>query len=252
MSSKIWVINIVLMAVVAFFSVKAYDVWSEGRKLISESGSIKKPLPWPEKKIPKKRLHPESDYTVIVSNNLFNNDRLERPPQKQEEGKKPEPTGRVSRQALKLAEWSYKNTNLYGVIIVGDHREALIGEVPASAGKGVGERGVKHARVGDTVGRFKVKEIKDTSVLLTAVGREWRVSLFDKDKPKKRALLKKETGPVVIVGGSKTKSVLTDAKAVGKRPTPKPAVSKKKTLPKAQNKKRTIPVPTDRSRTRKR
>ena len=149
-------------------------------------------------------------------------------------------------------EWAQKRTNLYGVIIVDNHKEALIGEVPEGRGKNVGEIGVKRARVGDVVGRFKVKEINDTNVLLSAWGQEWRISMFDKDKPKKRAQVKKDDGPIVIVGGSKMKSVLTDAKAVGKRPAPKPAVSKKKTLPKAQNKKRTIPVPTDRSRTRKR
>jgi len=102
------------------------------------------------------------------------------------------------------------------------------------------------------VGRFKMKEISDKSVLLTAKGHEWRIALFDKDKPKKRAPLKKETGPIVIVGGSKMKSVLTETQAIKKGPTPRSAVSKKETLPKAQNKKRTIPVPTDRSKTRKR
>jgi len=251
MPSKIWLINFVLMVGVIFFGIKAYEVWPGGKKLSTEFGAIKKPLPWVEKRVEKRGTSPESDYEVIVSSNLFAGDRLERPPQ-QEKSVASKPQAKAPKRLLDLLEWAQKRTNLYGVIIVDNHKEALIGEVPEGRGKNVGEIGVKRARVGDVVGRFKVKEINDTNVLLSAWGQEWRISMFDKDKPKKRAQVKKDDGPIVIVGGSKMKSVLTDAKAVGKRPTPKPAVSKKKILPKAQNKKRTIPVPTDRSRTRKR
>jgi len=251
MSSKIWLINLVLAAVVMFFGLKAYEVWSGEKMRPSQTGSLKSPPPWPEKKIAKKSVLPESDYGVIVSSSLFHASRSETNSQEQKK-KQPVVERKADGKRLQTLEWSYKNTNLYGVVIVDDHREALIGEVPAGTGRGTGERGVKRAKVGDIVGRFKVKEIKSTSVLLTAEGHEWRVSLFDKDKPKKRVQVKKNDGPIVIVGGSKTGSIVKEAKVVEKRRTPKPAVSKKKTLPKAQNKKRTIPVPTDRSRTRKR
>ncbi|MBW1781817.1 MAG: hypothetical protein JRL30_13885 [Deltaproteobacteria bacterium] len=133
-----------------------------------------------------------------------------------------------------------------------NYKEAFIGEVPDHTGKRVGERGVKRAKVGDTVGRFKVKEINDTDVLLSAWGHEWRISMFDKDKPKKRIPMKKEGGPIVITGVSKMESVLTEAKAAEKRATSKPEMSKKEMLPKTENKKKTIPVPTDRSKTKKR
>ena len=251
MSSKIWLINLVLAAVVMFFGLKAYEVWSEEKTRPSQTGSLKIPLPWPGKKVEKKSVLPESDYGVIVSSNLFHVSRSESKAQEQRK-KQPAVSRKADGKRLQTLEWSYKNTNLYGVVIVDDHREALIGEVPAGTGRGTGERGVKRAQVGDIVGRFKVKEIKSTSVLLTAEGHEWRVSLFDKNKPKKRAPIKKETGPIVIVGGSKMKSVLVQAKAVEKRRKPKPAVSKKETLPKDRNKKRALPVPTDRSKTRKR
>ena len=234
-----------------FFGLKAYEVWSGEKTRPSQTGSLKTPPPWPEKKVAKRSVPPESDYGVIVSSNLFSDSRSETEPQGQRK-KQPAAKHKADGRVLQILEWSYKNTNLYGVIIVDDHREAFIGEVPAGTGTGVGERGVKRAKVGDTVGRFKVKEINDTSVLLTARGHEWRISMFDKDKPKKRARVKKDDGPIVIVGGSKMKSVLTEAKAVKKGPTPKPAVSKKETSPKPQDKKKTIPVPTDRSKTKKR
>ena len=251
MSSKIWLINLVLAVVVMFFGLKAYEVLSGEKTRSSQTGSLKSPPPWPEKKVEKKSVLPESDYEVIVSSNLFSASRSEGKPQEQSK-EQPAVDRKADGQPLKILQWSYKNTNLYGVIIVDDHREAFIGEVPAGTGTGVGEQGVKRAQVGDTVGRFKVKEIKEKSVLLTAGGYEWRVALFDKDKPKKRAAIKKEAGPIVVVGGSKMNSLLTEAKAVEKRPPPTPAVSKKETLPKAQDKKKTIPVPTDKTKTNKR
>jgi len=250
MSSRIWLVNFVLMVVVIFFGLKAYGLWSEGKKWPLEADSLRKPLPWPEKKVAKRNVPPESDYEVIVTNNLFWRTRSEVKPQ--EEEKKVETKPKAVGRTLKILEGAVGRTNLYGVIIVDDHREALIGEVPAGKSARSGERGVKRAKVGDTVGRFKMKEISDKSVLLTAKGHEWRIALFDKDKPKKRAQVKKNDGPIVIVGGSKIKSVLTDAKTVKKGPTPKPAVSKRETSSKPQDKKKTLPVPNDRSKTRKR
>jgi len=251
MSSKIWLINLVLAAVVMFFGLKAYEVWSGEKTTPSQAGSLKTPPPWAGKKVEKKTVLPESDYGVIVSSSLFSVSRSELKPQEQRK-KQPAVERKADGRRLKTLEWSYKNTNLYGVVIVDDHREALIGEVPAGTGTGTGERGVKRAKVGDIVGRFKVKEIRATSVVLTGGGHEWKVSLFDKDKPKKRAQVKKDDGPIVIVGGSKTGSIVKETKVVERRRTPKPAVSRKETLPKAQNKRRTIPLPTDKSKTKKR
>jgi len=246
---KIWLANIVLAAAVFFVGMKTVEVWTEKRPL--KISTAQQPLPWVEKSIAKGTMSPESDYQVVVSDNLFFADRSEG--QKKEPEKKPPPTiQKAGGSRLKILEQAVKHTNLYGVIIVDDRREAFIGEIPARKPGRSGEKGIKRAKVGDTVGRFKVKEISNKSVLLTAGGHEWRISMFDKDKPKKRAPIKKETGPIVIVGGSKKKSVLTETKAVGKRPTPKPAVSKKKTLPKPRDKKKTLPVPTDRSKTKKR
>ena len=252
MSLKIWLINFFLVSGVIFFGLKAYGVWSEVKKSPLEIGSMKEALPGSEKKTAKKEMSPESEYKIIVDNSLFWSDRSAQRPEKPKEPQATTAKAKADGRLLKELQRSYQLTNLYGVIVVDDRREALIGEVPAGTGTSVGERGVKRARIGDTVGRFKVKEIRDASVLLTAEGHEWQVSLFDKDKPKKRPQVKKNNGPIVIVGGSKMGSILKEAKAVEKRPTPTPEVSKKETLPKAQDKKKTIPVPTDKTKTNKR
>ena len=243
MSSKIWLINLVMAVFVVFFGIKAYEVWSKGDQGPLETGSIQKPLPWPEKRISKRSMPPESDYEIIVTYNLFSHVRSEG---KSEEEKKPlvnETKPKAAGRFLKLLEWTHKRTNLYGVIIVDDQRQALIGEVPANRGKSAGEKEVKRAKVGDTVGRFKVKEIKNTSVILTAGGYEWPVALFDKDKPKKRASVKKETGPIVVGAGSKPRTGEASAGVKAKEKLPVPVISKKKMVVKDPNRRRALPVP---------
>lgn len=243
MSSKIWLINLVLAAAVIFFGIKACDVWSKGDQGPLKTGSIQKSLPSPEKKIAKRNMPPESDYEIIVTYNLFSHLRSEVKP---EEEKRPlfnETGPKAAGRSLKLLEWTHQQTNLYGVIIVDDQKEVLIGEVPANTGKSAGERGIKRAKVGDIVGRFKVKEIKNTSVILTAGGYEWIVSLFDKDKPKKRAPVRKETGPIVVGSGSKPKIGVISKGAKAKEKLPVPVISKKKMVDKDPNRRRALPVP---------
>ena len=253
MSLKIWIINFFLVSGVIFFGFKAYGVWSEGKKSPLAIGAIKEAVPWTEKKTAKKGVPPEAEYKIIVDNSLFWSDRsAQRPPKQQPKKPQPKAVKAADKRLLNKLKAAHKLTQLYGVVIVGDHREALVSEISGNTRKKVSDKGIKRVKVGDTIGMFKVKEIKDSNVLLTGGGHEWPIALFDKDKPKKRASRKKDGGPIVIVGGSKMKSVPTEGKGVEKGRTPKPAVSRKETLPKAQNKKRTIPVPTDRSRTRKR
>jgi len=252
-SLKIWIINFFLVLGVIFLGLKAYGVWSEGKKSPLGISAMKAALPQTEKKTAKKGMPPESEYKIIVDNSLFWSDRSAQRPKNQQMKKAQSMNVKsADKRLLNKLKAAHKLTQLYGVVIVGDHKEALITEISGNTRKKINDRGIKRVKVGDTVGMFKVKEIKDTNVLLTGGGREWPIALFDKNKPKKRASKKKDGGPIVIVGGSKTGSIVKEAKVVEKRRTPKPAVSRKKALPKAQNKRRTIPVPTNRSKTKKR
>ena len=215
---KIWLANIVLAVVVLFVGMNTIEVWTEKRPL--KIRSARQPSTWVEKRITKRTMPPESEYQVVVSDNLFFADRSE--VQHKEPEKKAPASQKVGGTHLKILEQVVKHTNLYGVIIAGDRREALIGEIPVGMSGRSGEKEVKRAKVGDTVGRFKVKEINNRSVLLTAGGHEWQISLFDKDKPKKRGPLKKATGPIVAGAGSKPiVGVIPEGKkAREKRPVP--------------------------------
>ncbi|MBU0733498.1 MAG: hypothetical protein KKG10_05040, partial [Proteobacteria bacterium] len=249
MSSRIWLINLVMAVFVIFFGIKALGVLSRANKWPSEIGSIQKPLPLPDKKVATRNTPPESDYEVVVNYNLFSDDRSEPKPK---EAKKPEGAGiepKAQGTSLKVLEVAHKRTHLYGVIIVDDRREAFIGEVPGNLGTSAGERGVIRAKVGDTVGRFKVKEIKDTSVLLTAGGYEWPVVLFDKDKPKMRAIVKK-AGPLVVGEAQEAKREGTSGEIKEKKGLPVPATSKKDIFKKGQDSKKNLPVPEDPGQTK--
>ena len=245
MFSRIWLINLVLAAGIIFFGLKAYGVWSEEYKRPSEIGPIKKPLPWPGNQVAKISVAPESHYEVVVNKNLFSVERSELKPQEQK--KKLETKSKADARLLKLLESAYKQTDLYGVTIMDDYKVAFITETSAGGSTKtkrparVNKRGVKRVKVGDTVGRFKVKEIEKTSVLLTAGGREWRVSLFDKDKPKKRVPIKKPAGPVAVGAGSKREAVQQPVGTGEKKvPTKRGGL---KGFDKAQNKRRILPVP---------
>ena len=237
---KIWPANIVLAAVVLFVGMKTVEVWTEKRPF--KIGSAQQPSTWPEKSVAKRTIPPESDYQVVVSDNLFFADRSEG--QQKEPGKSPPTVQKVGGTHLKILEQVLKHTNLYGVIIVDDRREALIGEIPVGRPGRSGEKEVKRAKVGDTVGRFKVKEINNRSVLLTAGGHEWQISLFDKDKPKKRGPLKKQTGPIVAGAGPKPMVGVIPERAKAKEKLPVPVISKKvKMVDKGIHRRGALPVP---------
>jgi len=247
MFSRIWIVNFCLALLVIFLAKNVYEVWSNGEKGVPKTPAVKRPLSISKKIVAKKAIPPGSDYEVVVQKNLFWPDRLASEPKKAVGA--PAAQHKADARLLKLLERDLKSTNLYGVIMVGNHKEALIGEVPASGRKGVRakEKGIKRAKVGDTVGRFKVKEIKKTSVVLSAGGgHEWQVSLFDIDKPKRRIRAKK-TGPVVIGMESKRKALVAKGSAEEKERPPRRAASRRKKFPMAKKKQRNPSAP-DRSR----
>lgn len=199
MSSKIWLINIVLAVAVVFLGIRACRVWSTWEQVPVASGSSQKPLPLGEKQVSLRVAPPETEYEVVVSSNLLSPTRDEvgaDPPTPQNEAKAEEV--KATGNLLKVLERAHQQMNLYGVVIVDNEREALIDLVPAKLGPSTPQPSVERARVGDTLGMFKVKEIGPTAVVLTGGGYEWQLALFDKDKPKKRVPVQKTVGPVLI------------------------------------------------------
>ena len=202
MFSKIWLINLVLAVFAIFFGLKAYGVWSEGEKGFSEAPLIEKPSSRPKKRIVKKRMPPESDYSVVVERTLFSPERAL--PDLQE--------GEPEAEEIKDLKVSGKRFFLYGVIIMDDYKAALITNPEVKRGK----KKQKWVMVGDSVGGFRVAGIKKDMIILAEGAREYEILLYDKDKPKGGAPARKKSKPTVVKA-AQTKSRPQQTKVLKKK-----------------------------------
>lgn len=184
MFSKIWLINLVLAVFAIFFGLKAYGVWSEEEKTALEMQAVESHKARPKKRIVKRRMPPESDYSVVVERTLFSPERAL--PDLQEE----EPAV----EEIKDLKVSGKRFFLYGVILTDDYKAALITDTEVKRGK----KKQKWVMVGDTVGGFSVADIKKDRIILAQGAMEYEILLYDKDKPKRGAPVIKKAKPTVI------------------------------------------------------
>ncbi len=185
MISRIWIINFILAALSVFFCINAYDA-VKGKDL-----NIPKPRQSGHQslnlKIPgiNSKFLPESAYNVIVDLNLFSPERTAYV-KAEEEGKDvPE---------IKEARISGKKLVLYGIIMGGGIKKALINNPVKKAGKA----GFKWIEPDDIIGGLRVVDIKSDSVIFSDKGKKIKVVLYDKKNAKKRELIKKESKPTVV------------------------------------------------------
>jgi len=236
MFSRVWLINLFLTIFIIFFGMKAYGVWSERERIPSETRPVRKPLPLPGKNIVINNMPPESDYEVVVSNNPFMPDRGVSKQEKETPTKITKP--KIDKKLLMRLNAALRRTVVYGVIISGEYKKALVTSVesgPAGRRKSqrapVPQRRARWVKVGDSLGEFRVDEIREGSVLLAAAGNQYQVFLYDREKPKRRVLVKNKENPTVVSLGSKTAIIPEVAKATPKKEIPKPKISKPKQPP---------------------
>jgi hypothetical protein len=187
--SKIWLINIIMAAFVVFFGVMSFEVWSKGDEKIQEiqtGKSSAKPLPG--KGIMERTMPSEAAYGIVADKNLFSSNRSESIPEKQKPG------------PLKISE---KMIFLYGVVLTGDRKKALISnpETVPLAGKTPAKD--KWVEVGDTMGNFSVAEIRKDRIILADGASTHEILLYDKNKPVRQVtVVEKSAAPAVIATGS--------------------------------------------------
>jgi hypothetical protein len=236
---KIWLANIVLALAVFFTGMKSIEAWTQ--RPIFKISAAQATSGWPEKGLEKRAVPPETDYEMVVKGNLFFADRsevVEKPPESAPVDTQPIVMG----PQLQMLEQVVKRINLYGVFVVDDRKEAFIDEIAVGRRGAPGESGIKRAKAGDTVGRFKVKEIHNRSVILAAGGHEWEIFLFDKDNPKKRVAVARETGPVVAGDASKPEAGQAHEAGKEKERLPESAISSKAIPDKGQRPQGTLRV----------
>ena len=202
MFSRIWLINFILAVCVALLGFKAYGAWTgnhEIRPEITRSKSEKQMV----KGFDRVSLPPEKTFEAVVGKNLFSPDRTDA-----QAGETGETNGTDTEPILDAdVEKILKGMTLYGVVIMDDHREALVveGASAKTAFPGKRSRPVPGAsksrwiRVGDVVGGLKVAGISAEKVSLTAGPGTYDLFLHDTEKPKSRAGLGVAAAPTVVV-----------------------------------------------------
>ena len=205
--SKIWLINISLAAFIVFFGIMSFDVWSKGDEKIpgfqTEKSSEKSP---PGKGIIERTMPPDSAYGIVAEKNLFSSNRLEFIPEKQKQG------------SLKISE---KPIFLYGVVLTGNRKQALISNPESGpvAGKSPGKD--KWVKIGDTLGNISVADIRKDRIILTEGANTHEILLYDKNKPARQTTVaEKSEAPTVVSTGSAAPAA---AAAIAKPVTEPPA-----------------------------
>lgn len=201
---KTGLINLILAICAVFFGIGAYHVWFDKEKKEPGIRVSRESEALPERKPVSKRIPPESEYEILVKKNLFSQDRVESLP------KEPEPEPEVEELSSEA-----KKITLYGVVMMGDYKSALINN-PSNSPDAQKNKWIK---AGDMVGEIKVSEIRKQSILLSEKDKIYEIRLYDSRKDKSGKLAErpkeKEAGkPTVVISESKA------APAQSKNPPP--------------------------------
>jgi len=189
-SSKMWLINISLVAVIILLGIMSVDVWTRKDEAIQTSQSVEDTgSPRLDKRIIERVVPPGSTYEIVAENNLFSPDRTAPQAEEAQPG-----TANISGEMVFL----------YGVMSFGDKKQALV-SIPESGSNPRGRQlENKLVRVGDAIGNLKVAEIRKDKIILREGTARYEIFLHDENKPAKQsALSKKSATPTVIVTGSK-------------------------------------------------
>lgn len=222
-----WFVNALLLLFVAFMSFKAYRVWYQNDKGLDIPIVKRTPGSNPDKPsglLKSINIPPESEYDVLVSQNLFSPERTEilsdeTAPEADEKS--------ISDVQQEKFEQSLEKITLYGMVITENSAEALISDFPILPKPGPRklisrkEKPVRQTRwikVGDTIGDLKVAEIKPDKVILKVGSTTFDLLLYDKERIRKRTPVQPKLGPTVI--GVTENVVGTKGEKEGSPPAP--------------------------------
>ena len=213
MFSRIWIANVVLALLVAFFGLKAYGVWFQENEGFEISGKALKPVHRVAETVgmlDKVQITPESEYDSLMTLNLFSPDRTEIliDEVKPSEGVETKsPAEQVNREQF------LKSAILYGMVITEGSAEALVSNpAPKPVIKQRRRLGIqkkpetkrlkvkqtKWVKAGDAFGDFEVVAIKPDRILLKAGGQSYDLLLHDKEKVRIRGPARPKTVPTVV------------------------------------------------------
>ena len=180
MVPKVWIVILVLLSIIFFFGVKACSVWFDEKPGAKKITLVEPPEQNDITFAYIRRIPDESTYEVILEKDIFSPERkgLEFDQENPEIGAKGLP--------LAVA----KKIVVYGVMISEDNRAALIGnfeKIPK------GKKTLKKSswmKIGDTILDYNLAGIEKDKIFLERSGKKYEVSLYDKNKPKRRLIKK--------------------------------------------------------------
>ncbi len=173
MSRRFWLINLLLVFILALLSTKVYEVWTRpSTGGLEPIASKPKPAPSsPQLSVSgKKETAPAKGFQSISEKNLFSPERKEFPILATPGGGKG--TGRPT-------------VVLYGVTLGDDYQFALITNPARRPERG--DRETMSVKVGDKVGEYQVAKISADRITLESDVDSFDVLLYDPSQPKKRA-----------------------------------------------------------------
>lgn len=207
MSFRIWLLNIVMAGLLAFVGASIWDVWHMDLKEVSNPAAGGSKAGPPEAGKAEKALHDERKYELLVAQNLFSPKREEYiPPEEPEAEKEPK---------KKTVKISGEGVVLYGVIITGEEKTALIN----NPGGKLGDEKYQWIREGQTLANLKVEEIKPKEIILNDGSEKYQILLSEKKRRGGQPKKDKKSGPTVVSGGSlseKTKPRSTPSQSTSK------------------------------------
>jgi hypothetical protein len=184
MFPKVWFLNLIMAGLVVFAGNRIYKIWSAGNIAAVETAEAQKLQKQAENIIARRVSLSEPAYETIAKNDLWNPDRAEVLPEK------PQPGPEVNRLSP-----SVKTIALYGTITTSGYKTALVAKLDAKPG----EKKMQWIKVGDTLGSFKVIEIKGDGIVLTDSVYKYEVPVYEKERHEKAtAMDKRETRPTIV------------------------------------------------------
>jgi translation initiation factor IF-1 len=181
---RTWIICALLAAAAILFGYQTVEVWSgndSNDRLEVDKAAQKTPKRQAVRRIVYGRNQRYNVYEVIAQKDLFSSDRREKLPEKSQT---PAP--------VKAVQPLDKRFALFGIVINGSEKKALVANLDKKSAKGKAYIWVK---AGDKIGNLNVSEIQPEQIIITQGGRTYTVRLSDHNQSQKRVRGRKKKKP---------------------------------------------------------
>jgi len=176
-----WIIGILLAGAAVFFGYQTYQVWTPNAELEADQ-PVQKPLkPRADKRVAYRRNPRYNAYEIIAQKDLFASDRREKLLEKSTT-----PARVIPAKPLD------KRFALFGIVINGSEKKALVANLDKKGAKGKEYIWVK---AGDKIGNLNVSKIQSEQIIITQGGSTYTIRLSDHNHPQKRVSRRKKKKP---------------------------------------------------------